>query len=409
MNLAEPFGNSRVAGRSQPGVALAPHGPRVIIASGVFEPGFRGGGPVRSLAHIIDGAPSDLEVLVITRDRDLNATRSYDGLSGRWVQRKHARVFYLNTRRPGHWCRLVRGLRRRPVSLLYLNSVWDPCFTVIPILLTLTPIVRTTHVVIAPRGEFSAGALEIKSRKKRWFLELWRPVLTRLGIVWHATTDQEAEDIRAVFPVAQIEVCPEPSSAVLDLSAVPAGGVCGRRRFVFIGRVARIKNLRVALEALAAVSTPVMFDVYGPLEDRRYWAECQRVIAKLPDHVSVCYQGELDPAAVVRTFAAYDAFVLPTLGENFGHVISESLAAQCPVICSDKTSWTPVLKAGGGEVVDNPTPVSLGRVLDRWAAMTNEEIGQARAAAAVAYHAWQSQQPGTNVLEQLMRRFQGGH
>ena len=390
-------------------VAADDRKPRVVVTCGVFEPGFRGGGSVRSVSRILDTAPTDLEIILVTRDRDLRATSPYDGLSGRWVQRNHARVFYLNTFRLGQWYRLVRELRRRRVSLLYVNSMWDPWFTLVPICLSLARIISVQHVVIAPRGECSTGALHIKSRKKQSFLKLWRPILVRMGIVWHAATDREAEEIRAIFPAAQIEVCAEPSPSVPDTTAAPARERCEGRRFVFIGRIARMKNLRIALEALNTVSTPVIFDIFGPLEDRRYWAECERVIAGLPGHVKVSYRGELDPSAVVTTFAAYDAFVFPTLGENFGHVIAESLAGHCPVICSDNTSWTQVLMAGGGEVVENPTGESLGHVLSRWGSMTNDEIDKARAAAAVSYRLWQSQHARSNVLEQLMQRFTGGY
>ncbi len=35
----------------------------------------------------------------------------------------------------------------------------------------------------------------------------------------------------------------------------------------------------------------------------------------------------------------YHFFLLPTLGENFGHVFLEALAAGCPLIISDRTPW----------------------------------------------------------------------
>jgi glycosyltransferase involved in cell wall biosynthesis len=35
----------------------------------------------------------------------------------------------------------------------------------------------------------------------------------------------------------------------------------------------------------------------------------------------------------------YHFFILPTLGENFGHVFIEALAAGCPLIISDRTPW----------------------------------------------------------------------
>lgn len=35
----------------------------------------------------------------------------------------------------------------------------------------------------------------------------------------------------------------------------------------------------------------------------------------------------------------YDLFVFPTLGENFGHVVIESLSAGTPVFMSNTTPW----------------------------------------------------------------------
>ncbi len=43
-------------------------------------------------------------------------------------------------------------------------------------------------------------------------------------------------------------------------------------------------------------------------------------------HITVTYRGKLIHD-VWATFARYDAFVFPTRGENFGHVIAKTLAA----------------------------------------------------------------------------------
>ena len=37
--------------------------------------------------------------------------------------------------------------------------------------------------------------------------------------------------------------------------------------------------------------------------------------------------------------ARYDLFYLPTLGENFGHVIAEALGCGLPVLIADTTPW----------------------------------------------------------------------
>jgi glycosyltransferase involved in cell wall biosynthesis len=46
--------------------------------------------------------------------------------------------------------------------------------------------------------------------------------------------------------------------------------------------------------------------------------------------------------------AQYDFLLLPTLGENFGYVILEALAAGCPVLISDESPWRNLQAAGVG-------------------------------------------------------------
>ena len=88
------------------------------------------------------------------------------------------------------------------------------------------------------------------------------------------------------------------------------------------------------------------------------------------------YRGELAPEAVRSTFARYDMFVFPTQGENFGHVIAESLSASCPVICSDETPWSPVLRAGGGAVLTDATVATLAHQIDQFAQRSEEETAR---------------------------------
>lgn len=377
---------------------------RVVVTCPTFEPGFRGGGPVKSVAQIIDSAPSDLDVVLITSDRDLGASDPYPALSGRWVRRATASVFYLSRRSPAQWARLIVALRRRPIKLLYVNSLWEPYFSVAPIALSVLGIIPAKLLLIAPRGELSQAALAIKARKKRWFLRFWRPVLGRANLAWHASTESEASDISACFPGSNIIVCSDRARIVTVASAHSEADQGRPTRFISIGRISPIKNLHVAIEALASLSNLVTFDIFGPIEDEKYWAECQRKIAVLPASVSVGYRGELNPSDVADTFARYDAFVFPTLSENFGHVVAESLAAACPVICSDRTPWTAVLADGGGQVIASPTSATLGPVLKKWANMSRRELVESSRAAHDAFLRWSSELDESHILDLALRR-----
>ncbi len=68
---------------------------------------------------------------------------------------------------------------------------------------------------------------------------------------------------------------------------------------------------------------------------------------------------------------------LPSLcrDRHHGHVIAEALQAGCPVIATSTTPWTQVLRNGGGEIIEDRDNASeVAEVLDRWAAMTPDEL-----------------------------------
>lgn len=369
---------------------------RVLVTSGGFEPGFRGGGPIRSVARIIDSAPRTVDVTLVTSDRDLGDSAPYPGLSGRFVRRGSSRVFYLKTGSWGQWIRLWRELRSTHFDLLYANSVWSPIFTLVPIIAVRSGLIRARALAIAPRGELSPGALSLKAAKKRIFLR-WCHHLIGSETIWHASAAREADEIRTQLPHADVLVNSDQASIPPDaLEPTPNSGPA---RLVFIGRISRKKNIALLLTALTGMSGSLELDIYGPIEDHAYWRDCESLMADLPPAVRVRYRGELAHGDVRRTFARYDAFAFPTLGENFGHVIAESLSAACPVVCSDTTPWTGTLEAGGGRVVQHLTAADWRRELERLAGMSPLERLRARTEAAAAYRTWSRTYVRGNFLE----------
>jgi glycosyltransferase involved in cell wall biosynthesis len=135
-----------------------------------------------------------------------------------------------------------------------------------------------------------------------------------------------------------------PSAQPAQISKEP-----GRLRLIYYSLIAQKKNLSFLLELLKQESMQgISLDIAGPLKDRDYWKECQKIIAALPAHISVKYIGEQEPSNVNALLSKYHLFVLPTLGENFGHAIVESLSSFRPVLISDKTPWKDVGAAGAG-------------------------------------------------------------
>lgn len=370
----------------------------VLLTCGAFEPGFRGGGPIRSIAQVIDTAPADIAVTMVTSDRDIGSATPYPGLSGQWRRRGNARIFYLDTRSIRQWVRLLWQLRKTKFDLLYVNSLWAPTTTIAPVIASRLRLLKASRLLVAPRGELSGGALAIKSRKKELVLPWWRRVLRSMDAEWHATADHEVADIRAHFPWARVEM--NPNQTALPPEPLPvARSQHPHARLVFISRISASKRLDVALRALQHVTEPVDLDIYGPIEDRAYWAVCEGLISTMPVNVDVCYRGELAPADVRTAFAGYDAFLFPTSGENFGHAIAESLSAGCPVITSRATPWTSTLQNGGGRALADVGVETLAAAVRALTAMTAEDRFRDRLSAAEAYRSWRQTTVNTNILD----------
>ena len=82
--------------------------PRILTFTEYYLPGFKSGGPVRTLANMVDQLSDDFAFRIVTLDRDFLDSVPYPGAKrNAWQRVGGAEVFYLSPNR----CTL-RGLRR---------------------------------------------------------------------------------------------------------------------------------------------------------------------------------------------------------------------------------------------------------------------------------------------------------
>lgn len=325
---------------------------RVLVFSRCYLPGFRGGGPVRSLVNLVQALGAQIDFRIVTLDRDQGGGPPYASVrSGSWQSVGGAQVLYLS---PG--AATIRRLAREVVAVsprvVYLNSFFDSIFTVKVLLARRAGFLPPVPMLLAPQGELSSGALGLKPGKKRAFIRLARLCGLYRGLTWQASNAIERDDILATMKGVRSEHVREAA----DLTdAAPSGShargepsLPGALRICFLSRISPKKNLDFALRVLESVKVPVEFTIYGPIEDASLWAECQQLIGRLPPNVRAIYGGEVRPEQVRQTLSEHDLFFFPTRGENFGHVIVEALSAGVPVLISDQTPWTDLETHGAG-------------------------------------------------------------
>ena len=282
---------------------------------------------------------------IITRDRDLGDASPYPNiLPNQWQKVGEAMVYYLSPEN----C-TVRGMAKlisnTPHDVLYLNSFFDPDFTIKPLLARRLGWLPNKPVVVAARGEFSAGATKIKNLKKRVYIQFAKLFSLYGNVTWQASSELEVEDIITVMNPS-----PTVIHIALDLPAranshnsvnvtADKKNDAQELKVAFLSRISQMKNLDYALRVLCKVKARLVFDIYGPAEDESYWKICNDLIKQLPANVSVNYLGSVHPDQVADIFSRYDLFFFPTRGENYGHVIAEALSVGTPVLLSDQTPW----------------------------------------------------------------------
>lgn len=317
--------------------------PVILIICDYYLPGFESGGAMRTLVNMVERLSDRFDFRIVTRDHDgpLNRTAYSTVQIDQWNDLGDARVFYLS--RPNVRPRKLRSLIAEVAhSAIYLNSFFSP-ITISVLILKRLGRIDDIPVVLAPEGEFSLGALTVKSLKKRLYIVVAKSLGLLSFVLWKAASRPEVDDIKREFgEKVDVLIAPNMPPRVMlpdyHQSKKPEK-VAGEAKMVFLSRFMRKKNFNWLARQLDQVNGNLSIDIWGPLEEPDYWDECRELIEKLPSNIKIEAKGPLAYEKVADTLMDYHFFLLPTLGENFGHVFIEALAAGCPLLISDRTPW----------------------------------------------------------------------
>ncbi len=320
----------------------------ILVFIDWFYPGFLAGGPVQSIVSIVEHLHDDFQFWIFTSNRDLNSIEPYPGIRANfWIDSPlNCKVYYADVKTLSK--ELIGNiLSERVWHKVYINSLFSKYYSVIPLLL-LKRKFKHLPVIVAPRGMFGYGALSIKKFKKKGFLFYARHSGLHKRVIWHAASQRETSEIRTglkhetkIHTIANL-----PKQLVLKSRVVKKPG---ELKLFFSSRLSPVKNVHFALEILSLVKeVAISFHLYGLIEDLNYWEQCKEVISRLPKNIKVEYLGIYKPHEADAVFEKEQVLFLPTLNENYGHSIVESLSSGCPVIISDQTPWKDLQEYAAG-------------------------------------------------------------
>ncbi len=314
---------------------------KILIIGNYYLPGFKSGGSLRTIVNMVERLGDEFDFEIITLDHDGDKISYKDVRVNDWNKVGNAKVYYLsqNTVLISKLHKLIN--ETKPDSI-YINSIFSR-LSIFVLILKKFKLISDIKIILAPEGELSKGALQIKTKKKSLFLKFANSVGLYDDLIWKTTSNLEREEVENLtLSYKKIFIAPNMPAGILledyEQNGKPDKSI-DTTKMVFLSRYMRKKNLKWFIEQLRYIDKNLYLDIYGPIEDELYWEESQEIIQKLPVNIHVSYKGHIQHEKVVSTLFNYHYFVLPTLGENFGHVFIEALSAGCPLLISDRTPW----------------------------------------------------------------------
>lgn len=346
---------------------------KVLIFNGYYYPSKNCGGPITSIENIVNGCCSEYDFYIICYNHDFGDTIPFDLKVNEWHIRGNAHVMYVE---PNYLDFSLRRMKKlfetlKP-DLIWFSGVLTPNNKIVSVLNARK---MNIPILFSPRGEVSADRVHLKAYKKIPYLNLLKITGVYKNCFFHGTSDDEIQGIKKyfkpdenhLFRVANISIMPQPNI----INHAKEKGVI---RLFFFSRIHEVKNLLFAIETVNKCKCQVYFDIFGPIESKDYWLSCKKEIAKSPENVHIRYAGIIDHENMSNTIQLYDAFLFPTINENYGHVIAESLANSRPVILSKGTTPWDDIHERAGFVIPLDKQQTFVEDIEKYAALDNAEF-----------------------------------
>ncbi|HCQ7773335.1 glycosyltransferase [Enterobacter kobei] len=311
---------------------------KILIVCDYFYPAFKAGGPVKSLVNIAKSFNKTHCITVLTYNHDID---------GQIINESGVELFVNNV--TVYYAKSILDFTKfylklsKAVDIIYLNSFFSRRTTLPALVLKKSD----AKILLAPRGELTIGALTFKPFKKKIYIKLFNFFARQEKIYFHFTSIEEKKEsltsLKQEFPSSVI-----PNMHDTIPSYINKHKKEGEIHISFVSRISPKKNLKAVLLSLLNIGRgDIYLSIAGNVEDEKYWAECKLIINQLPPNVKVECLGGIKPAQVADLLKRSHLFFLPTLNENYGHAIVESMINSNVVLISDQTPWSDVQRNGG--------------------------------------------------------------
>lgn len=302
------------------------------------------GGPVTSLHNIIkfSDIPIDHHVIFCMKSSSCSYKISNLGCSIKFFNVLDLIILFFSTFNIYH----PRTNKLHDISLIHIHGLWHP---IILVFYRITIFYKIPYVVNL-RGMLLPYAISQKKFKKFIaFILYQRRILNKARLLISSSTNELNDCIKYKFKSPSVFV---PNPVALSNHGIKSHKSSNTFIFSFVGRLHPIKGIDIFIEALSSFKHyNYIFQIIGP-DNHNYISYLKRLINKNKLNKNVHYLGEKVGLELDNIMRLCDVLVLPSHSENFGLVVAESLNKGIPVLTTNSTPWTDLVKYKCGWVVD---------------------------------------------------------
>lgn len=331
--------------------------------------------PIGSYFPSQDGGPSNTVYWIckqlIKEGFSITVTTTTSGIENvchnKWIDTEYGRVIYIKSRFHFFPLKLIltsiREVRRH--EIIHLSSIFYP----LSMIMYPVALFYRKKIIWSSHGELDDGALIYKSFIKKIILFTLRIILND-KVLFHTTSPQESIYIRKNLStnIRVVEI-----ANFMELPTLVSCTV--KNQFLYLGRIHPKKNILELIRALTYSELFLRSDfklIIAGNNSNPYGDLLKEKVSEWSLNEKVYFIGLKTGEEKELLYASSYFTLLPSITENFGIVVIESLAQCTPVIASKGTPWDILEKQKAGFWVESSAQ-SLSTAIGRALTLSKEE------------------------------------
>jgi glycosyltransferase involved in cell wall biosynthesis len=237
----------------------------------------------------------------------------------------------------------------READVCYINGI-----VTFPVTLaTIYCILLNKKFIVATRGSLEPWRVNYKKWKKHFYYNyIVLPLIKKASAV-HVTAKEEQFGVQQFGYNGNFVVIPNGIKLedYAKISPFIESEYKGKFNILFLSRISKVKGLDILTEAFDLFQSKynikdAILLLVGP--DNENYLKTLNIV----EESNIKYLGSVYNEEKINLMRSVDLFVLPSYSENFGNVVAEAMASECPVITTTGTPWEIIEKINCGIYIE---------------------------------------------------------